>query len=156
MLNSKTYAAILKAATQMDPYGKKLDDETIALMFMSLDDRVKQQVSDEMFMYAFKQHRLDPEPDKSLNIEQQLLQHLYRCENGAPNFNWGLRKDLPSRMAAAHAFHGQTKSPYELGEDLGQSEPRFAPSGVLAQLAQLPGSNALGPDLSGEQRALDI
>ena len=156
MLTASTFAAVISAATELDPYGKKLSKETISLAYLTLPDQVKDEISDEMFMYAFKQHRLDPEPDKSLNIEQQLLQHLYRCENGAPNFGWGLRKDLPNRMAAAHAFHGQTKSPYELGEDLGQSEPRFAPSGVLAQLAQLPGSNALGPDLSGEQRALDI
>jgi hypothetical protein len=147
MINSKTYAAILKAATQMDPYGKKLDDETIALMFMSLDDQVKQQVTDEMLMFAFKQHRMDPAPDKDLNIEQQILQHLYRCENGAPNFRWGLRKDLPVRMSASNTFHGQTKSPYQLGEDLGRNEPRFAPNGVLAQLAALPGGNALGSDL---------
>ena len=93
-------------------------------------------------------NRIDPAPNKDLSIEQQILQHLYRCENGAPNFRWGLRKDLSARMSASNTFHGQTKSPYELGEDLGRNESRFAPNGVLAQLAALPGGNALGSDLS--------
>lgn len=149
MLNGATFAAVLTAATELDPYGKKLSKETISMAYLTLADEVKQQITDEMFIYAFKQHRMDPAPDKDLSIEQQILQHLYRCENGAPNFRWGLRKDLPARMSASNTFHGQTKSPYELGEDLGGNEPRFAPGGVLAQLAALPGSNALGSGVPG-------
>lgn len=136
MLSSTLYAKVLKAACQIDPYGKRLDDETIGLMYLTLDDRAKDLVTDEMFIYALKQHRIDPAHNKNLNIEQQLLQHLFRCENGAPNFKWGLKGDLIQRMSSAGVFHGQPKSAYELGEDLGRGEPRFAPNGVLAQLQE--------------------
>jgi len=135
MLDSTLYAKVIKAATQIDPFGKKIDDESIGLMYLTLDDRVKQSVTNEMLIYALKQHRLDPAPDKSLNIEQQILQHIYRCENGAPNIKWGLKQDLQQRMASPDRFHGQPKSAYELGSDLKEQEPRFAPNGVLAQIA---------------------
>lgn len=155
MLTASTFAAVLTAATELDPYGKRLSKETISMAYLTLADEVKQQITDEMFIYAFKQHRMDPAPDKELSIEQQILQHLYRCENGVPNFRWGLRKDLPTRMTASNTFHGQTKSPYQLGEDLGRNEPRFAPGGVLSRLAALPGSNALGSDVPGRDGALE-
>lgn len=134
MLSGKTFEAVLKAATELDPYGKKLSDETIAMAFLTLPEVVKQRVSDEMFVYCLRQHQLAPTDRSELTLIQQLLQHVFRCENGAPNYSWGLKADLPSRMASPGVFHGQPKSAYELGEDHPQYEPRFAPNGVLAQL----------------------
>ena len=40
MLSSKTFVAVLKAATELDPFGKRLSDETIALTYMTLPDQV--------------------------------------------------------------------------------------------------------------------
>ena len=135
MLTGKTFETVLKAATELDPYGKKLSDETIAMAYLTLPDSVKQQVTDDMFVYCFRQLQLDSGQRSELTLIQQLLQHVFRCENGAPNYSWGLKSDLASRMSNAGVFHGQPKSPYELGQDLTHQEPRFAPNGVLAQLA---------------------
>ena len=133
-LSAKTFEAVMKAATELDPFGKKLSDNTIVLAFMTLPESVKQKVTDEMFMFAFQQHRMAPQERSELSLEQQLFQHIFKCENGAPNYSWGLKNDLAVRMVSPDKFHGQPKSAYELGEDLTHHEPRFAPNGVLAQL----------------------
>ncbi len=134
MLSSKTFATVLAAATELDPFGKKLSETTIGMAYMTLPESVKNKVTDEMFVYAFKQHRMKPPARSELTLDQQLLQHIYKCENGAPNYRWGLKDDLAARMASPDKLHGQPKSAYELGEDLNHHEPRFAPNGVLAQL----------------------
>lgn len=131
MLSAQTFSAVLQTATELDPYGKKLSDQTITMAYLTLPEVVKQRVTDEMWVYALKQHRMDPAPDKDLSLDMQLLKHLYRCENGAPCLRWGLKADLAERMSNPDRLHGQPKSPYELGEDLGRKEPQLAPQGAL-------------------------
>ena len=46
MLNGATFAAVLTAATELDPYGKKLSKETISMAYLTLADEVKQQITD--------------------------------------------------------------------------------------------------------------
>ena len=131
-MKPETYKTVLRAASAFNPYGKKLSDEDLLISWITLCPRVQDEVTDEMWLYALQQHRMDPGPDKELAIDMQLLKHVYRCENGAPNFNWGLKQDLPQRMANRAVLHGQPKSPYELGEDLNRpTEERIAPNGVL-------------------------
>ena len=131
MLSAQTFSAVLQTATELDPYGKKLSDQTITMAYLTLPEVVKERVTDEMLIYALKQIQLDPAGKGDLTLLQQLFQHLFNCENGAPNFRWGLKADLPQRMALPGQFHGQPKSPYELGEDLGNKEPQLAPQGAL-------------------------
>ncbi len=133
-MNAKTYQAVLRAASALDPFGKKFNDEDLLIAWMTIAPKVQKEVTDEMWLYALQQHRMNPAPDKGLPLDMQLLKHVFKCENGTPNFSWGLKKDLPQRMANAGTFHGQSKSPYELGEDLGAKEAALAPNGVLAQL----------------------
>jgi hypothetical protein len=130
-MKSETFQRVLRAASALNPYGKKLTDDDLLISWMTLSPRVQQEVTDQMWLYALQQHRMDPSPDKELPLDMQLLKHLWKCENGAPCLRWGPKEDLPQRMASAGQFHGQPKSPYELGEDLGHAEPRLAPQGAL-------------------------
>ena len=131
-MKAKTFAAVLLAATELDPFGKKLSDGTINMAFLTLPESVKEKVTDEMLVFALQQLQLDPVTKNDLTIIQQLFAHVFKVENGAPNYSWGLKNDLAQRMAIPNRFHGQLPSPYELGEDLGRRpEPRFAPEGVL-------------------------
>ena len=120
MLSSKTFLLDMAAATEADPFGKKLSNETIGLLYMTLPDAVKQETTDEMFLYAFKQHQLNPAQDKDLPLHMQLFKHVYRVENEAPNFSWGLKADLGQRMLKPSVFHGQALSDYQSGADLHQ------------------------------------
>ena len=131
MLSAQTFSAVLQTATELDPYGKKLSDQTVTMAYLTLPEKVKERVTDDMLVFALKQHRLDPAPDKELPLDMQLLKHIWKCENGAPCLRWGPKEDLPQRMALPGQFHGQPKSPYELGEDLGNKEPQLAPQGAL-------------------------
>ena len=136
MLSAQTFSAVLQTATELDPYGKRLSDTTIQMAFLTLPEKVKERVTDQMWVYALQQHRMDPAPDKELPLDMQLLKHLWKCENGAPCLRWGPKEDLAQRMALPGQFHGQPKSPYELGEDLGHKEPQLAPQGVLATFGE--------------------
>ena len=130
-MKSDTFQRVLRAASALNPYGKKLTDDDLLITWMTLAPRVQQDVTDEMWLFALQQHRMDPAPDKDLPLDMQLLKHLYRCENGSPCLRWGLKADLAERMSNPYRLHGQPKSPYELGEDLGRKEPQLAPQGAL-------------------------
>ena len=120
MLTAKTFQVVMAAATEADPYGKRLSKETIGLLYMTLPDAVKQETTDEMFLFAFKQHQLNPSHEKDLALHMQLFKHVYRVENETPNFSWGLKADLNQRMLKPSVFHGQALSDYESGADLHQ------------------------------------
>ena len=91
---------------------------------------VKVSVTDEMWLYACSQRRMDPNPDKELALDIQLLRYVYRIRDGQPAFDWGLKTDLPQRMAMGGQFHPPV---------LPASDPTPPPP-------QLPGSN---PALEG-------
>jgi hypothetical protein len=99
----------LRALSSLLPYGKKITDE------------------EALFTWAM---RMDPNPDKELALDIQLLRYVYRIRDGQPAFDWGLKTDLPQRMALGGQFHPPV---------LPASDPTPPPP-------QLPGSN---PALEG-------
>ena len=138
-MKAQTFQTVMTAMTESNPYGKKLSPETIALLWTALGSKVQQEVTDDMLVYAFQQHSKDPNPDKELQLHLQLFSHIYRMENEAPNFRWGLKEDLKDRMARPDVFHGQRLSPYQLGEDL--HKPDLEPCLPLGQLIGLMGAS---------------
>ena len=120
----------LRALSSLLPYGKKITDEEALLTWALLHDSVKVNVTDEMWLYACSQRRMDPDPDKELALDIQLLRYVYRIRDGQPAFDWGLKTDLPQRMAMGGQFH-----------------PPLLPAGdPTPPPPQLPGSN---PALEG-------
>ena len=120
----------LRALSSLLPYGKKITDEEALFTWAMLPESVKTSVSDEMWAYACSQRRMDPDPDKELALDIQLLRYVYRIRDGQPAFDWGLKTDLPQRMALGGQFHPPV---------LPASDPTPPPP-------QLPGSN---PALEG-------
>ena len=132
MITADFWAKALTAAVQLNPYGKKLDDSTLELSYLLIPEKVKQEVSDEMLLYALMQHKLNPNPDKELGPDEQLFSHIYRMRDERPCFAWGLKEDLPARMANRNVFHGQPLSGYQLGQD--QHKPDLEPVTPLGLL----------------------
>jgi hypothetical protein len=95
----------LRALSSLLPYGKKITDEEALFTWAMLPESVKTSVSNEIWMYACAQRRMDPEPDKELPLDIQLLRYVYRVRDGQPAFDWGLKQDLPQRMAMGGQFH---------------------------------------------------
>jgi hypothetical protein len=104
-MNLHSFQMGLRALSTLLPYGKKITDEEALFTWALLDDSVKATVTDEMWAYACAQRRMDPNPDKELSLDIQLLRYVYRIRDGQPAFDWGLKQDLPQRMALRGQFH---------------------------------------------------
>jgi hypothetical protein len=104
-MKASTYQMGLRALSSLLPYGKKITDEEALFTWAMLPESVKSTVTDEMWVYACAQRRMDPNPDKELALDIQLLRYLFRIRDGQPAFDWGLKADLPERMALGGQFH---------------------------------------------------
>ena len=129
-MKAATFQMGLRALSSLLPYGKKITDEEAYFTWAMLPESVKVNVTDEMWVYACAQRRMDPNPDKELSLDIQLLRYVYRIRDGQPAFDWGLKQDLPQRMAMGGQFHSPV---------LPAGDPTPPPP-------QLPGSN---PALDG-------
>lgn len=98
----------LRTLCSLLPYGKNPKDDELKFLWALLPDQITGQITDQMWAYAIQQRLLDPSPDDKLPIQQQVFRHLFRLRDGSPAFEWGLREDLPERMASAHQFHPLT------------------------------------------------
>lgn len=104
----KTFQLGMRTVSAAMPYGKKLQDDELGFLFMTLPDRVKQDVTDTMWAYACSKTLSEQDPNKEIALHMRVLSHVYKIENGAPNFNWGLKTndeliacgDDPAKLAA--------------------------------------------------------
>ena len=132
VLKRETYLSVLKAASETTKFAKRLSEDTVNLLWMTTPAKTRREVTDEMLTYAFNQMRIDPNPPEELGLDQQLYSYVYRCRDGFPAFEWGLKADLPERMATG-AFNPQPSSQYALGEDL-KGNGEDCSNGVLRML----------------------
>ena len=109
-MRAKVFETSLRALSALMPYGKKMTDEEIQFIWMILPASVKQTVTDEMWGFACMQRRLDPNPNKELSLDLQILSYVYRRRDGQPAFDWGLKQDLSQRMELPSQFHEDTAS----------------------------------------------
>jgi len=110
-MKSETFRLGLKAVASVTPYAKKLSDDEIAFLFMTMPTAVKRAVTDEMWAYACSQYRMDPSPNKDLPLDQLLLSYVYRVRDSRPAFDWGLKVDLKQRMLNGDRFHAEAALP---------------------------------------------
>lgn len=159
-MDAQTFTSVLRGLSGMLPYGSKLDEAQCFVAWQTVPPMVRAQVTNDMWIYAAGQRKLDPSPAQELTLDMQLFRYLFRLENDMPNFGWGLKADLPERMARAHQFNPQPLSPYQLGhehdhqlklEGWGQ---RHEPHGVLAHVfdnhGSLPGRLNSAAEVAGK------
>lgn len=107
-MQENTFKIGLRALCAQLPYGKNPKDDELTFLWSLMPKSITAQITDEMWLYAVQQRLMDPTPDDKLPIFQQVMRHLYRLRDGMPEFEWGLRPDLPERMDNAHRFHSLT------------------------------------------------
>ena len=90
-MQAKTFITGLRATTTVLTYAKKISDDEAQFIWLGLDDKIKKDVSDEMWVYACNKRMGDQEPNEKLSLVHQILRFVYRLENGAPNIEWGLK-----------------------------------------------------------------
>ena len=141
-LTYESFSQTLEALNSVLPFAKAINPQAWLLLWGTFPDHAKQHVTPAMWAYAAGQRLMDPEPAKELAIHLQLLQYLYRLENGMPNFDWGLKVDLPQRMAHSGTFH--QPGPRSLADQAATDGiasldgNRHEPAGVLASVQVLP------------------
>ena len=130
-MQSKVFTQVLKTTYKISPYGKSLDSDDLACLWLTLPQLVKDVVTDQMWAYAANQYLMDPKPSKDLAVHVSMLRYLFRLENDMPNYSWGLKTDLEHRMMHGHKFNPQPKKPYLEAET---KKPELTRKGVLATL----------------------
>lgn len=107
MLQLEHFISTLNALQEALPRGKRLGEATYALMWATFPAKAKEELTPEIWMYAAAQRLLDPDPMEDLPLPMQLLNYVFRNENGRANVSWGLKADLPERMANPDRFNPQ-------------------------------------------------
>ena len=139
MLTQQEFNSTMKGLYSLLPFAKALPAEAVMLAWLSFPAKAKAELNTAMLSYAAGQLLQDPAPDKEKPPHLALLRYLYRFENGQPNYEWGLKLDLPQRMAADGQFFPEPISQAHLaatGELPDYDGPRHSPNGVLARLEQ--------------------
>ena len=98
-MDSKMFITGLGFVAKSLPYFSKMTDEEIAFGWLSLDQKVKDEVSNDAWIYACNKRAQEQDaPEYALHLH--ILRHVYRCENGTPNFSWGLKPEIEAREEA--------------------------------------------------------
>lgn len=136
---SKDLNRVLQALSSVLPFAKQLDDLALAAYWVSFPAQAKADLTPAMLAYAMTQRLMDPAPPKEVPLHLSLLRYVYRLENGQPNFAWGLKEDLPQRMANGGVFHAAQISQAEQTAIQGREDhDTVGPNGVLAQIGWQP------------------
>ena len=107
MITEQEFADVLQALSRTLPRFKPWDSTAMALAWMTFPEKAKQDLTREVWLYAAGQRRLDPNPPEDVPLDLQLLNYVFRNENGRANVSWGLKLDLPERMQRPHVFNPQ-------------------------------------------------
>jgi len=107
MITEQEFADVLQALSRTLPRFKPWDSTAMALAWMTFPEPAKKQLTREVWLYAAGQRRLDPNPPEDVPLDLQLLNYVFRNENGRANVEWGLKADLPERMQRPHVFNPQ-------------------------------------------------
>lgn len=107
MLQLEQFCMILGALAEALPRGKRMSEATYALLWATFPAKAKEHLTPEIWMYAAAQRMLDPDPMEELPLPMQLLNYVFRNENGRANVAWGLKADLADRMANPDRFNPQ-------------------------------------------------
>jgi hypothetical protein len=151
-MNESIFGLGLRTLCSQLPYVKKPTDDEISFLWMVLPQSVTKVVTDRMWGYAIQQRLLDPEPNSDLPISHQLFSYLFRLRDGRPDFELGLRPDLPERMNALKVFHPPTPPRPEASVVSGPQLPPVPPKPAetrehrIARLRAM--AEATGVDLS--------
>ena len=73
-MQSKVFTQVLKTTYKISPYGKSLDSDDLACLWLTLPQLVKDVVTDQMWAYAANQYLMDPKPSKDLAVPALFIQ----------------------------------------------------------------------------------
>jgi hypothetical protein len=107
MITQQQFCDVLQAVSRTLPRFKPWDEMALSLAWMTFPQKAKEELTPEIWLYAAGQRRLDPNPPADLPLDLQLLDYVYRNRDGRGCVEWGLKADLPERMANSGVFNPQ-------------------------------------------------
>ena len=111
-MQATAFCAGIRAIHTSLPYAKKMNDDDLMFLWMTLDDNVKRDVTDAMWVYACKQLLETWSPDHPVNqpVHIQAFKFLYRCMNEVPCFDWGMKQEVCTQFNLPDGY-GKTQLP---------------------------------------------
>lgn len=95
-MNVKTFVGGIRAVLVSLPFGKKIESEDLQFLWLTIDDCVKDSVTDEMWMYGCRR-LLETWSDNNQSgqpIHMQILGFIYKNQNGKACLEWGIKDEV--------------------------------------------------------------
>lgn len=90
-MDSKVFTLGLRTVSAVMPYAKKLQDDEAQFLWLTLDQRIKDNISNEMWTYAVKGYLERAHHDERLPVHMDILSPFIKQQNGFPCLEWGFR-----------------------------------------------------------------
>jgi len=90
-MDSKIFTLGLRTISAVMPYAKKLEDDEAQFLWLTLDGRIKNQISNEMWTYAVKNYLEGKVRNPDLPVHMDVLSIFIKHQNGRPDLDWGFR-----------------------------------------------------------------
>ena len=90
-MDSSVFTLGLRTVSALFPYAKKLEDDEAKFLWLTVDDHVKTNVSNEMWTFAVKEFMELARRSDELPLHMDILSLIYKCQNGRPEISWGLK-----------------------------------------------------------------
>ena len=81
----------IRTASAATRFGKKLQDDEAQFLWALVDDRIKTDISNEMWMYGVKRYLDNPESHKDESIHIAIISPFLKWQCGEPALHWGFR-----------------------------------------------------------------
>lgn len=91
VMDSKIFTLGLRTISAVMPYAKKLEDDEAQFLWLTLDSRIKSEISNEMWTYAVKRYLEVGSRNENLPVHMDVLSIFIKHQNGIPHLNWGFR-----------------------------------------------------------------
>ena len=143
-MQSKTFISGIRAILVSLPFGKKAETEELQFLWLTLDDRVKTDVTDEMWIYGCKKviETWNHEHPCNQPLHMQALGFLYKEQWDKPCFDWGIKDHVCEQFNLPQGYGTKQLQASATGRDskglLDSGESRQALPGLDLQYTSGP------------------
>ena len=122
-MDTKTFCIGMRTLTGALPYGKKLNDEELGFLWLTLEQE-ERDLPDEVWAKAIKARLKEPGdgiPD-NMPVHKQVFRHCFCNENGWPNVKWGRKLFTAEEQKVLEAAHEQREANWVLNRRIAEQQ----------------------------------
>ena len=138
-MDSKVFTLGLRTIASVMPYAKKLEDDEAQFLWLTLDDRLKTGISNEMWTYAVKRYLDLSYRDPDTPVHMAVLNPFIKRRDNVAWLEWGLRCTPGDFLRALEAHQTDSRlCPIEAASQMHQERLLGASRGEVAALPFAP------------------